>query len=98
MHISICCSVTDQFYSVLVIEILLLRKLHLFYINPLITRQNEKKYYTPQLRFHRLRINAVLQASGPSNARIGIEGSNYGGGFVMEYKGYSSYDFDEDEE
>ena len=39
-----------------------------------------------------------LQASGPSNARIGIGGSNYGGGFVMESKGYSSYDFDEDEE
>lgn len=58
----------------------------------------KKNYYTPQLRFHRLRINAVLQASGPSNARIGIGGSNYGGGFVMESKGYSSYDFDEDEE
>ena len=59
----------------------------------------KKNYYTPQLRFHRLRINAVLQASGPSNVRIGIGGSNYGGGFVMESKGYSSYDFeDEDEE
>ena len=58
----------------------------------------KKNYYTPQLRFHRLRINAVLQASGPSNARVGIGGSNNGGGLVMEAKGYNSFDFDEDED
>ena len=38
----------------------------------------KKNYYTPQLRFHKLRFNAAIQAAS-GEARIGIGGSNYGG-------------------
>jgi hypothetical protein len=58
----------------------------------------KKNYYTPQLKFHRLRLNAAIQAASINQARIGGGGSNSGGGFIMESKGYSSFDFDEDEE
>ena len=58
----------------------------------------KKNYYTPQLRFHKLRFNAAIQAAS-GEARIGIGGSNYGGDpFEMDAKGYSSFYYDEDEE
>ncbi len=62
----------------------------------------KKNYYTPQLRFHKLRFNAAIQAAsgGESPARISMGGSNGfdGGPFEMDAKGYSSFYYDEDEE
>ena len=61
----------------------------------------KKNYYTPQLRFHKLRFNAAIQAaSGENPARISMGGSNGfdEGPFEMDAKGYSSFYYDEDEE
>ena len=60
----------------------------------------KKNYYTPLLRFHRLRLNVAIQAASLSESRLTNGGSNGGGGgyFVIESKGYSSYDFDDEDE
>ena len=53
----------------------------------------KKNYYTPEVKFHQLRGNAVMQ-----EASLSGEGSNQGGNDQEnDAKGFSSISFDEDE-
>ena len=61
----------------------------------------KKNYYTPQLRFHKLRLNAAIQAaSGENSAHVsgGFSNDIEDGPYVVESKGYGSFYYDEDEE
>ena len=62
----------------------------------------KKNYYTPQLRFHKLRLNAAIQAASggesPAHVSGGFSNDIEDGPYVVESKGYGSFYYDEEEE
>ena len=56
-------------------------------------------YYTPEVMFHLLRGNAVMQAASPGGEGEPEEAGNGGDNRMdLESKGFGSFSFDEDED
>ena len=58
----------------------------------------KKNYYTPEVKFHQLRGNAVMQVTSPGGEGDPEESGNGGENRPdLESKGFGSFYFDEDE-